>query len=327
MTAPMAFVNRYFVWDTESTGNKPTDDHVISLGGVLCNYVNGKFESIEEFHTYIHTDRQIDPAAQSVHHISKSMLQGQPSFLEAMRLLRNWLIQRQPEPLSRLIFIAHNGSKFDNIIIYCNFVQNRLNFDDFLRDIKCYGFIDTLKVLRQLFKDCTYKEMPKDAATGRQSFALGHCYASFCSGGLSLENAHDALVDSQALVAVLNSVSVSCKINLQLLFKCMTNKQKELNWIKQTAGVSFSNREQETRQRKEKEKEVVQSEKKEVMKHEPMFTDGDLCLNCMTFVDISQHKTCEELPTSLISHQESEENFEDLDKDEDDAFLDAEINV
>jgi hypothetical protein len=152
--------------------------------------------------------------------------------------------------------------------------------------------------------------MPKDPKTGRVSFALGHCYSSFC-GGAILENAHDALVDSQALFEVTNAESVRDKICLKNLFKWVVSRQKAVNWIKQTAGVSFQNQERYTRQAMEAslnpELTYQNDQKKrraeEAMEAEPMFEDQTLyegyeisrllCLVCMRFVRPEDHATCD----------------------------------
>jgi len=317
----MAFVNRFFIWDTETTSNKPTEDDIISIGGVLCNYdlITKEFTKIDEFHTYVHTNKKIDTVAQSIHHISKSDLYGQPEFPDAVALLQGFLTQYQPEKNARLILVAHNGAKFDDIILYCNFVQHRLNFDQFLKDIKCHGFLDSLKYFRLLFKGCSYKELPKDPKTGRVSFALGHCYTSFC-GGTILENAHDALVDSQALFEVCNAETLKTKICSRTLFKAVVSKKKATSWVKQTAGVSFQNQEHHTRMMQANDNMDLDQEQgngphdDEEMKTEPIFEspavyagqEGDLrlCLNCMMFVRLDSHLQCFSDPQPLTRRVE-----------------------
>ena len=297
------FVNQFFFYDTESTGNKPTEDDIISVGGVLATYHSPtkRFEKLDEFHSYVDTDRKIDPLALAVHHISKSMLRGQPRFSEVVRQLRLFLLQHQTQPHTRVIFIAHNGSKFDDIILYCNFVQHNLNFDVFLHDVHCYGFLDTLKYLKVMFKDCAYKDRPQDAKTGRESFALGHCFTSFC-GGTGLEGAHDALVDARALFDIFNSACVQPKINLPGLFRNVVPKLKGLKWVKQTAGVSFQTREEATlREADPEHRETRRDDAPADLSNVPMFDAAEdpynqlplrLCLNCMTFVRVSEHTVC-----------------------------------
>lgn len=338
MTAPVefgsAFVNHYLFYDTESTGNKPTEDDIISLGCVLCTYNGRQFVPIDEFHSYVDTDRKIDPAAQAVHHISKQMLQGQPRFPEMMKVLRTFLMQHQTDPNTRLIFIAHNGSKFDDIILYCNFVQHNLNFDLFLRDVHCYGFLDTLKYLRVLFKDCQYKDKPKDANTGRESFALGHCFTSFC-GGSSLEGAHDALVDAQALLNIFNSECVAPKINLSGLFKNVVPKLKGVKWVKQTAGIAFQTKEENAMKEACPERqEASDAQRPTELRNLPIFDAAEdphhqlplrLCLNCMSFVRLTEHRVCKIEGAKALETDEPDAVVpDDLIHDDDEAAMDSE---
>lgn len=295
------FVNHYAFYDTETTGNKPTEDDIISLGCVLCTYNGHQFEKLDEFHSYVDTDRKIDPAAQAVHHITKQMIRGQPKFPEMMKVFRTFLMQHQTSPHTRLIFVAHNGSKFDDIVLYCNFVQQNLNFDVFLRDVHCYGFLDTLKYLRVLFKECQYKDKPKDASTGRESFALGHCFTSFC-GGSALEGAHDALVDAKALFEIFNSACVAPRVTLTNLFKNVVPLLKGVKWVKQTAGIAFQTKEENAmREADPTRRETRASDLPKELRHVPIFDPAEdpesklplrLCLNCIAFVRVSEHRVC-----------------------------------
>jgi len=312
----MAFVDHYFFFDTETSGNKCTEDDIISFAGILCKYENGKFHPVDEFNSFVSTNKKIDPAAQAIHKISKSDLRGAPCFPDVMRAVRGFLQEHQPQSNARLFLVGHNISKFDNIILYCNFVQHRMDFDQFLKDIKCSGFLDTLKYLRTLFKNCAYKDAPKDAATGKVSYALGHCYKSFC-GAEELEGAHDALIDSRAMLDVVNSAPVCGRISLQNLFKNIVKKKKEVSWIKQTAGVAFQNREDHTRTMKAQDAEIEKNAHKESIGNDadddadkigekgqegPIFEedfegnspDHRLCLMCMKFIMKNvEHAQCE----------------------------------
>ena len=55
-------------------------------------------------------------------------------------------------PNSKLIIAGHNSFNFDDVILFCNFQQHRLDYEQFLLDIRCSGFMDTLQVLKLWFK-------------------------------------------------------------------------------------------------------------------------------------------------------------------------------
>lgn len=305
----MANTCRFFIWDTESTSKDPRQDAIISIGGVLCNFdtYTNKFIPIAEFHTYVSTHRKIDPQAEAIHHITQAQIRNQPTFPEAIEILVTFLRHHQPEAKSELYFMAHNGTSFDNIILYCNFVTNRLDFEKFLTRIHCRGFIDTLKVLKALFKNCKVGELPKDKKTQRVSYALGNCYTSFCDGNI-LENAHDALADSQALVSIFNSQAVRAKFNFLQLRKFVVNRDKGVQAVKKSAGVYIQDREdQNKRQRlQEQDTSYVSVDVFAVPTVNPVFENPKfygtndvgkrLCVNCMSFVHITEHIACQTQP-------------------------------
>jgi len=302
-----AFVNRICIFDSETTSNKPLEDDIISLGAVITQYdhVQRKFVKEGEFHCYVDTNKPIDPIAFQIHHISKSDLCGQPKFPQALELFKTFLIEHQPEPNSRLILLAHNGKKFDELILYANCVQHKLDFDQFLKSIHCYGFVDSLDLLKSLFKTCSYKDQPKNISTGRVSYALGHCFSSFCGG--NLEGAHDALADCLGLLEVLNSPCVSSKVNLQNFFNMVTPRDKGVKRIKQSAGIAFQNKEETTRQAQIQIDDIKVPTKVSV---EPIFeecanaqqNEVRLCLNCMTFCKMNQHERCDGKTESLSKY-------------------------
>lgn len=296
------FVRRYFIWDTESTGLKPTEEDVISLGGVLASFDPKirKFILIEKFHTYVETNKPIDKASEAVHHITKAMLRDQPKFPEAVSILRTFLRQYQPEKNAELVMIAHNGTAFDEIILYSNFVQHRLDFDRFLADVRCFGFADSLKMFKQMLKNCSYQVQPKDHTTGRTNYTLGDCHQSFC--GYKLEGAHDALADSEGLFRILNSETISSRLSKPLLCSFVTNLEKSVKRIRQKAGSHFQAREERTRLMSadadaDMDADGNHDKANQDLPTEPIFRQAPedvnssvyTCLNCITFVPISSN--------------------------------------
>ena len=308
------FTNFFAFWDVESTSKEPTEDDIISIGCVLTRYDGKKFLKIDEFHTYVHTVKAIDPIAESIHHISKQMLNGQPKFVEAMSLFKSWINQWiDDDPNARVILLAHNGSRFDDIMLFCNFVSNRMDFEGFLSDIKCYGFVDTLKMLRTMFKSKSICDLPKDCVTQKVSFTLGNCYKSWCNG-LDLEGAHDALVDSQGLHSIFNCDRVTGNLDRMIMFKHVNSRVKCLKQIKQAAGMKFQQREEYTRREWQREQDIENStDEFETIQNEfidvcipvvwenkpyDMRSNSRLCLNCMSFFKEGQHKMCVKIPQS-----------------------------
>jgi DNA polymerase III epsilon subunit-like protein len=300
--------NLFLFYDTETTSSEPTVDAIISIGAVLADYSEGKFCKLGDFHSYISATRPIDPAAEAVHHISASDIAEAPNFCEVMDLFKCW-VQTQTKQFEsmRLTLMAHNGSKFDDLILFCNFVSNALNFDQFLADIRVHGFVDTLKFIRQLFKGKPDADQPKRPDTGRKSFALGNCYSSFC-GGNSLEGAHDALVDSQALFDIFTSDCVRPMFDIFSLFKFVVSKEKALDAIKRSAGVAFQQMEERARQQAIDDNIIAEGGMPDIPNQavacDPIWDKSSddsvrLCLCCMQFVSMSEHAECT-LPVSTL---------------------------
>ena len=249
----------------------------------MAKYEHDTFCKLGEFHTYVHTTKEIDPAAFAVHHISYKVLIGAPPFPTAITQFKEWVVQSANG--SRVVLVAHNGKRFDDIMLFCNFYIHNLCFDTFLKDINCYGFADSLRMLRELCKGCPQLR-PRNPSTNRVSFTLGHCYATYCRQ-LTLDGAHDALVDSRALYDIFTSELVSAHINISALFRFVDNREKSCKWIRQSAGLRFTEP-AVVLQTDERQHDCVQVPKW----YEPTGGDGyTLCLNCVVFSKPRYH-TC-----------------------------------
>jgi len=229
----------FFIWDTETTSNDKLVDDIISIGGVLCRLDKRRFVPEAEFHTFVQTAKRIDADAFRVHHIAAGQLRGQPKFPEAVELLRQFLVKQLGR--RRVIFLAHNGADFDDVIFYANCVRYQVNFEQFLKDVRCHGFADSLKYLRRLFKNCQREQKPKNPTTGLPSFALGTCHRFFVGEGL--ENAHDALADSQGLLAVLNSDPLQQRSCLRTLMACHRPLSEAVKHVRKACGIKFTRHE------------------------------------------------------------------------------------
>lgn len=297
--------NLWIVYDVESTSKIPTEDHVISLGAVICSYDSKQFQALGSFHTYVNTNRPIDPVAQSIHHISAQSIATAPAFPAALEKFQTWVRSFLKSTQTRTFLVAHNGTKFDDLIMFCNCVVHGIQYEAFLSQIRCHGFVDTLKMLRAVLKNCPMSELPKDQTTSRVSFALGNCYTSFCSTQ-PFENAHDALADSFALVDVLNSTNIQRYCALQQLFLHVVPKEKALKYLQDTAGVSFRRRLDFALTKKAKGNTIISEEfdvaftQQRTTEHAPRafdtssssFVTKNLCLNCITFYDPGTHEVC-----------------------------------
>jgi DNA polymerase III epsilon subunit-like protein len=196
-------------YDTEST-SLGANAGVIEFAAVITERDEFKEIPGAEFRTLISTNQFLNPHAQKVHGISKASLVGQPTFPEAMEKFKLFVKEHLVEPGTMLILVAHNQFNFDLKRLQANAKEHHMDFDQFLDDICCYGYVDTMHFIRALMKGCPDSEQPKDPVTGKSSCRLGHCFAKFV--GKPLENAHSALADTKGLVDVFRSPCVSAKI-------------------------------------------------------------------------------------------------------------------
>ena len=72
---------REIVLDTETTGLDPKTGHRVIE--IACIEIEDLLPTGRHFHRYIDPERDIDPEAEKVHGISRSMLHGKPKFSDA----------------------------------------------------------------------------------------------------------------------------------------------------------------------------------------------------------------------------------------------------
>jgi hypothetical protein len=212
-----------------------------------------------------------------------------------VKQFESWLQPYVQAAKARVIFLAHNGRKFDEVMLYCNFLQNRLDYGAFLDSVCCWGFADTLKILKTLFA----------GKTPRNRFTLDICYRFFCKRE-QLVNAHDALVDSNALFDIFSTQTVSDALGTMCrLFEYVVPRVKALQWVKSTSAVGYERIAQEIQNKSlglsnenESGSDAPEfasglSYQKPVWEQDGLFTDRlRLCLLCVQFFEPGNHAGC-----------------------------------
>ena len=265
----------YVFWDCESTSNDPKSDDIIAIAMILAIFdaQDKIFVEKASFKSYVYTTRRVHPGAYKVHGISNNTIQGAPTFERLIPMIQNW-IRTHTIPTNKIVFVAHNGSRFDDIMLMYNLHKHGFGVMESMRSWKCLGFIDSLVMIKGICK--IYSGLtPRDPSTLRKSFTLGNCYYKYCDKR-SIVNAHDAMVDSKAMLDIFNSKSVSKYLTSRLLFKYMVPLSKIMSKLPVTITDTPS-----------KEK-VVERE----IQHSPqnflLFeNDTYLCVNCISFINIS----------------------------------------
>jgi len=121
---------KYFLFDTETTGNKD-QDRIIQVGGVLVHSKN----NIEVFDELCSCDVPISIEAMVVHHITPQMIEFKPPFSET-----NFHTKLVENNLAQNYLIAHNISFDAGMLQKEGFVNN-------------YTIIDTLRCAKHILPD------------------------------------------------------------------------------------------------------------------------------------------------------------------------------
>ena len=168
---------RQVVLDTETTGLSPQLGHrIIEIGAVVL--VDGE-RTGSQFHTYLDPERDIDPAAETVHGISRGFLDGKPHFEDVSDELLAYLAGSE--------LIIHNA-RFD-----LGFLDSELaRLGALPIQSHCPRVIDTLALARILH--------PK------QRNSLDALYARYEISILNRE-LHGALLDAELLAQVYLSMA------------------------------------------------------------------------------------------------------------------------
>lgn len=241
----------YTFWDVETTGRNPTSVDMISVAFVITRLVptavqdSGEdaartvltFKRVAAFHSYIKPVEKIEKGAQMVHGITNEALERARTFVDVLKDVVAFF-QTFATGGRSVVLIAHNGRNYDNLVMYSNMVRRKVDNipNVFTRDLRCGGFLDTLPLLREIFKD-TPKELRPTNSNGRESYALGNCYRCFCTE--EDFNAHDALADTQALCDVMNSSRVTSLCSLDTIARHTSPIHAEMKRIKTKVSMAI----------------------------------------------------------------------------------------
>lgn len=327
----------YIFYDTESTGTDPSSDDIISFGASYTRLERDEnnsyyFKKYDDFHTYIWTNRTIPEAAIRVHHITKDRLRNMyydipeemnppppeqaPEFEVCMSMIEEWVHKWNSKSTAkylRVIWCAHNGKSFDDPIMFCNAIRHNVNIERFYQNTRTFGFLDSLPLFKnRILKNAPTEHLPRKSDTKKVSFKLGDCYKSWC-GGDDLDGAHDALVDTLALIDCCNSVIIRPHLLPNIIMPFVITTDKALQKVRSKVGRSYQDRENTVKRRK------LVSDSKSATSDDsgkasnatrdetnycsvPVFEDVHcnednsdglvICLSCVTMVEQKNHDNC-----------------------------------
>lgn len=197
-------------FDLETTGLDVRTNEIVQIAIVVANSNRGA-----KFSRLVLPEGRIDPGAAAVHGLTRAHLleQGAQPFAQVWDECEQWLTDTLGSDTRPVVWAAHNGKGFDRpVLLRCvdELYRQRaaeeagetapaqqpspLQLSPLLRSPRA-AWIDTLVLAR--------KALPRRS---RGSDGLGpHTLSSLyrtASGGRTLEGAHDALADAEALACV-----------------------------------------------------------------------------------------------------------------------------
>lgn len=123
---PKGKYDQFVVFDTETTGLKPTSERIIELAAI--RFSNGK--PVERFRTLINPERPIPPDATAVNNITDEMVADAPTISQVLPAFETFI--------GKDILVAHN-LKFDFEFLYrsgCHLFETKRKYIDTLEQAK-----------------------------------------------------------------------------------------------------------------------------------------------------------------------------------------------
>jgi DNA polymerase III epsilon subunit-like protein len=276
-------------WDTETHDCDPVTSDIIQIAGVIVEFDRVKgFIKHDDFETKIWTEKDIAPGAKEVHSLSKSDLIGSPDFSSAMSEWKAWMDEvGERLKCNRYMWFAHNGTRFDNIVMYCNHITHNLSFEDTISTTS--GFVDTLKLAQKVCRN--HGVEPKND-NQKVSYALGCLHSSFANTVFT--KAHDALNDVHAMIDFMQGLFERGMLTFSDIHSLARSVEQEKKLIFSIAGTQYIRTSQE-----------IKSANVQKLTNTPVFqplTQMDkklvelnlrLCLNCQNFVNKTEHDQCQ----------------------------------
>lgn len=200
-------ITHVLAFDFETTGLSFAHDRVTDAAFILYNVLEpGR---CWRQRCYIDGKRAMSKKACEITGITEDMFKDMPCFEDFMVALRYRLkILAESDPPDQILLVAHNAQRFDMRMMMEEFSRTRLGFVDFWHDLNVYFFMDSLPLSREI--------MPQ-----LKRHTMTYMHRAFF--GTSIDGAHGAMADTDALTKVLQHIDV------QVWPKYMTDIEK--NWI------------------------------------------------------------------------------------------------
>ena len=178
-------------FDLETTGLDVKTNEIVQIAVVIANS-----ERDQKFSSLVLPSGDIPVEASNIHGFTREVLvaRGARPFPDVWAECESWLHDTLASDTRPLVWAAHNGAKFD-VPILRRCVYEATGRESPLLSTPRASFVDTLSMARSAMP-----RRAKELGWSARPYTLGSLYQSI--SGESLEGAHDALVDTEALARV-----------------------------------------------------------------------------------------------------------------------------
>jgi len=206
----------YLVYDTETTDKEPLHNvHIVALGAVLCRYESGSFVRVDTYSTYVFTKRRIAPGASAATGIYQETLEGAPVFKDVAQAFSAWVLGHTRG--DKVVLVGYNHLSFDNVILTCELIRHGFDPEEWFEDLNVVLHLDLFPFLTGWCSEFEYTpRLPIKDQSGqvvdhvpKKTLSAMHYFFT----GRELSGAHDALVDCQGVIEVMNADRVGGQLN------------------------------------------------------------------------------------------------------------------
>jgi DNA polymerase III epsilon subunit-like protein len=186
----------FIAWDLEATNKNPKTEEITQIGLSSCLVdVNGQTQHISDFLELVKCKKKIDPISSQITGITDAMLVDAAPLPEVLTRVTEFFNQLPPD--KERVLYAHNGEKFDLILLVYDMRRNGLDPLAIIRPWKVNWCVDSLPLARNTL-DTTKLTLNE---RGLPCYKLESIYSCFINE--HLEHAHNALYDSKAVLRMI----------------------------------------------------------------------------------------------------------------------------
>ena len=141
-------------YDIESTGLDTARDDIIQISIQYVKYASGRKTRLHTFDTFVNTDKPIPPFVQTLTRITRQHIQKSPYIGSVLGTVQSHVLDLcKEQSICDVVWIAHNGNKFDHKMLQRNCQEHHLTFLHNRTDFNVW-YADTFVMAKCVFPLC-----------------------------------------------------------------------------------------------------------------------------------------------------------------------------